>query len=47
MSADERSREEPRRRDAAAPKARAEPWIHPSAASGGDVDPPRRDMEVQ
>ncbi len=43
MNGDERSREEPRRRDAAAPKARAEPRVHPSAASRGSADPPRRD----
>ena len=41
---DERSREEPRRRDAArADRRGAEPRIHPSGASGGDADPPRRD----
>jgi 5-(carboxyamino)imidazole ribonucleotide mutase len=39
MSGDERSREERRRRDAAAPEARAEPGIRPSEASGGDTDP--------
>ena len=38
MSGDERSREERRRRDAAAPEARAEPRIRPSAASGGNAD---------
>src|SRR5262249_7928968 len=43
---DERSREEPRRRDAAAPKARAEPGMRPSGASGADTDTRGRDRAV-
>src|SRR6266516_5475914 len=39
---DERLREESRRRAAAAPKARAKPRVHPSAASGADGDSLRR-----
>jgi predicted branched-subunit amino acid permease len=40
---DERLREEPRRRAAAAPKARAEPGVRPSAASGADTALRRRE----
>jgi len=40
---DERSREEPRRRDAArAAKRGAQPRVRPSGASGGDADARRR-----